>query len=144
MDPLEQVRMYLDRRTAVTVLATCDPKGVPDASLLVAPQVTSDGRIAGGEETAVAGRTFRNLRQNARATLLVLDPIMDPRARDGVRIEVEFLGAEEDGEELRHLTEWLATFAPGRKIARRLLFKILEVSRYRPPDASPIIHEPGS
>ncbi len=138
MEPLELVRMYLDRRTAVTVLASCDPKGIPEACLLIAPELTADGRIAGGEEASVGGRTFRNLRQNARATLLVLDPIMDPRSRDGLRIEVEFLGAEADGEGLKHLTEWLGTFAPGRKIARRLIFKILEANRYRPPDASPI------
>ena len=133
--------MYLDRRTAVTVLSSCDPKGVPEACLLIAPELTPEGRIAGGEEAGVGGRTFRNLRQNARATLLVLDPIMDPRSRDGLRIEVEFLGAEADGEGLKHLTEWLSTFAPGRKIARRLLFKVLEVSRYRPPESSPIFGE---
>ena len=142
MEQLELVRTYLDRRTAVTVLASCDPKGVPEACLLIAPEVMADGRIAGGEEAAVGGRTFRNLRQNARATLLVLDPIMDPRSRDGLRIEVEFLGAEADGEGLKHLTEWLTTFAPGRQIARRLLFKILEANRYRPPDASPIFGRP--
>lgn len=133
--------MYLDRRTAVTVLATSDPQGVPESCLLIAPGLTPDGHVAGGEEEAVGGRTFRNLRQNARASLLVLDPIMDPRARDGVRIEVEFLGAEEDGEELQNLSTWLSTFAPGRKIARRLIFKVLEVQRYRPPDSSPILSE---
>jgi len=140
MDPMELVRTYLDRRTAVTVLASTSPEGVPEVSLLVAPRLTADGVVAGGEEDLVGRQTFRNLRRNARATLLVLDPIMDPRARDGVRIEVEFLGAEEDGEELRHLTEWLSTFAPGRRVARRLLFKVLDVARYRPPDASPILH----
>lgn len=141
MDSLDQVRTYLDRRTAVTVLSTCDPRGIPEASLLVAPRVTSEGKIAGGEEEFVGGRTFRNLRQNARATLLVLDPIMDPRARDGLRIEVEFLGAESDGEELQHITEWLGTFAPGRRMVRRLIFKILDAARYRPEATSPIIGE---
>jgi hypothetical protein len=58
-----------------------------------------------------------------------------------MRIEVEFLGAEEDGEELGHLTQWLTTFAPGRSIVRRLLFKVLAVARYRPPEASPILRE---
>ena len=141
MDSLDSVRTYLDRRTAVTVLATCDPLGVPEACLLVAPRLTSDGHIAGGEEEDVGGRTFRNLRQNARATLLILDPIMDPRARAGLRIEVEFLGAEPDGEELQHLTEWLSTFAPGRRMARRLIFRILDAARYRPEATSPIIGE---
>jgi hypothetical protein len=139
MDSLDLVRTYLDRRTAVTVLATSDAQGVPELALLVAPRLTPDEHIAGGEEEAVGGRTFRNLRQNARATLLVLDPIMDPRARDGLRIEVEFLGAESDGEELQHLTEWLGTFAPGRRMARRLIFRILGSARYRPEAASPII-----
>jgi Pyridoxamine 5'-phosphate oxidase len=141
MPDLEPVRTYLDRRTAVTVLATSDPEGVPDCALLVAPRLLPDGRIAGGEEAEVGGRTFRNLRRNARAALLVLDPIMDPRARDGLRIEVEFLGAEEDGEELHHLSQWLSTFAPGRCMARRLLFKVLEVSAYRPPTQHPVIQE---
>ena len=139
MDSLDSVRTYLDRRTAVTLVATSDPQGVPEVALLVAPRFTSDGKIAGGEEEGVGGRTFRNLRQNARATLLILDPIMDPRARDGLRIEVEFLGAESDGEELQHLTEWLSTFAPGRHMARRLIFKILSSARYRPEATSPII-----
>jgi hypothetical protein len=141
MDLHERVRTYLDRRTAVTLLATADPRGTPDVALLVAPRLTSDNLIAGGEEEGVGGRSFRNLRQNARATLLVLDPIMDPRARDGLRIEVEFLGAEQDGEELHRLTEWLSTFAPGRCIARRLLFKILDATQYRPASASPILGE---
>jgi hypothetical protein len=125
----------------VAILSTCDPKGTAEVCLLVAPRMAADGQVAGGEEADVGGRTFRNLRQNRRATLLVLDPVMDPRARDGVRLEVEFLGAEEDGDELRHLTEWLATFAPGRRIARRLLFKILQVARYRPVAESPILRE---
>lgn len=141
MDPFEQVRAYLDRRTAVTLLASADPAGVPDVCLLVAPNVTPEGHVAGGEEAEVGGRTFRNLRRNARATLLVLDPIMDPRARDGLRIEVEFLGAEEDGDELGHLTEWLTTFAPGRRIGRRLIFKILSSAPYRPALSSPIIRD---
>lgn len=141
MDPLEQARTFLDRRTAVTLVATSNAGGVPEVCVLVAPRLTAEGHIAGGEESDVGGRTFRNLRQNARATLLVLDPIMDPRARDGVRIEAEFLGAESDGEELKHLTEWLTTFAPGRRITRRLLFKILSAARYRPVAESPIIGE---
>ncbi len=141
MDVFEQVRDYLDRRTAVTVLASTDRTGVPEACLLVAPGLTPDGQIAGGEEEDVGGRTFRNLRQNPRAVLLVLDPIMDPRARDGLRIEVEFLGAEEDGAELLHLTQWLTTFAPGRRIARRLMFKVLSAARYRPATTSPIIQD---
>jgi len=141
MDPLEQARTFLDRRTAVTLLATTDATGVPEVCVLVAPRLTSEGHVAGGEEADVGGRTFRNLRQNARATLLLLDPIMDPRARDGVRIEAEFLGAESDGVELKHLTDWLTTFAPGRRIARRLLFKILGAERYRPAAESPIIGE---
>ena len=71
---------------------------------------------------------------------VVLDPVMDPRARDGLRIEAEFLGAEDDGEALQHLTRWLATFAPGRRVARRLVFKVLGVTPYRPPAESPILH----
>ncbi|MHC5010791.1 MAG: pyridoxamine 5'-phosphate oxidase family protein, partial [Planctomycetota bacterium] len=98
MDPSDLIRSYLDRRTAVTFLATTDREGRPDLCLLVAPGLTGDGSVAGGEEESVGGRSFRNLRQNSRATLLVLDPVMDPRARDGVRIEVEFLGAEQDGD----------------------------------------------
>ena len=66
-----------------------------------------------------------------RAAILALDPIVDPRSRDGVRISAEFLGAEEDGDELKHLTTWLGAFAPGRRIVRRLLFKVLEVEPYR-------------
>lgn len=141
MDTFELLRDYLDRRTAVTLLATSDPAGTPEVCLLVAPRLTSDDQIAGGEEEDVGGRTFRNLRQNGRATLLVLDPVMDPRARDGLRIEAEFLGAEEDGEELGYLTDWLSTFAPGRHIVRRLIFKVLGVSLYRPVVASPILGE---
>jgi hypothetical protein len=139
MDPLDLLRLYLDRRTAVSVLATADRAGTPEVALLVAPRMTPDGHVAGGEEDDVGGRTFRNLRQNPRATLVVLDPIMDPRARDGLRVEVEFLGAEEDGAELQKLADWLTTFAPGRRVVRRLLFKVLSAAAYRPPPASPIL-----
>jgi hypothetical protein len=139
MDPLDQVRAFLDRRTAVTFIASCDLRGLPEVGLLVAAQVTPDGHVAGGEEADVGGRTFRNLRQNARSTLLVLDPVMDPRARDGVRVDVEFLGAQEDGPDLDHLTRWLGAFAPGRRIARRLVFRVLDVSPYRPRAESPIL-----
>jgi hypothetical protein len=135
---LDLARTYLDRRTAVTILGTTSPKGEPAVCVLVAPRLTPDGTVAAGEEEHVGGACFRNLRQNARATLLVLDPVMDPRARDGVRLEVEFLGAEQDGDALHHLTQWLATFAPGRKIARRLLFKVLGVERYRPVTEEPV------
>ncbi len=62
-------------------------------------------------------------------------------SRIGMMIQFGFLGAEPDGEELRNLTEWLSTFAPGRHMVRRLIFKILSATRYRPETASPIIRE---
>lgn len=121
------------------MLGTVDPKGVPEVSVLIAPRLFDETQVAGGEEEDVAGNTFRNLRQNARATIVVLDPIMDPRARDGVRLHVEFLGAEEDGKGLEDLQHWLDSFAPGRRIVRRLLFKILDVANYRPRDTGPVL-----
>jgi len=134
MDELQELaRSFLDRRTAVAMLSSVSSKGRPETTLLVAARFTGDGALAGGEEEGVGGATFKNLRQNAVASLLVLDPVSDPRARDGVRILVEFLGAETDGEELARIDGWLQSFAPGRRIARRLLFKVLAVERYRPP-----------
>jgi hypothetical protein len=138
-EALDRARTFLDRRTTVAVLATVGPKGNAELSILAAPRILPDGQLAGGEEDGVAGRTFRNLRLNPRATLLALDPIVDPRSRDGVRIGVEVLGAEEDGDELRHLTAWLATFAPGRRIVRRLLFKVLDVEPYRQVQDGPVL-----
>ena len=137
--PFERAREILDRRTAIAMLATAKPGGRPETCLLIAPQMVGEDQIAGGEEEAVSGNAFRNLRQSAPASILVLDPIMDPRARDGVRIDVEFLGAEPDGEGLQHMNSWLASFAPGRKVVRRLLFKIVHVERYRPPQDGPVV-----
>ncbi len=139
--PLERAQDLLDRRTAISVLASANPDGQPDTCLLIAARFDGEGRIAGGEEEHVAGNVFRNLRQNAKASILVLDPIMDPRARDGVRVECEFLGAELDGTELGTLNQWLETFAPGRKVKRRLIFRVLSVERYRPAAESPAIIE---
>ena len=136
---LERTREILDRRTAIGMLATANPDGTPEVCLLIAPQMAGDDQIAGGEEQDVAGETFRNLRQNPLATLVVLDPIMDPRARDGVRIHCRVLGAEADGEELGHLSSWLESFAPGRKVVRRLIFKVLGIERYRPPQEGPVV-----
>jgi len=136
---MDRAREYLDRRTAIAMLATTNPEGVPEVCLLIATRVGENGTLAGGEEKDVAGDAFRNLRREARANILVLDPIMDPRARDGVRVQVEFLGAEEDGEELQTIGNWLSSFAPGRQVVRRLLFKILHVENYRPRDDGPVI-----
>lgn len=130
-DLLDLARAYLDRRTAVSTLVSVDRQGRPAATVLIAPRLTSDGHLAGGEEEGAGGETFRNLRQHPLAALLVLDPVTDPRARDGVRIALEFLGAEPDGDELARLEAWLQSFAPGRRVARRLLFKVLGVERYR-------------
>lgn len=105
---------------------------------VVAPRFTSDGLLAVGEEEAVGGATFRNLRLNPSATLLLLDPVTDPRSRDGVRMHLEFLGAEADGTELGHMTEWLAAFAPGRRVARRLLFKVVGLAPYRTETPAPL------
>ena len=121
------------------MLATVDPAGITEACILIAPGFIDDDHIAGGEEKDVAGSTFRNLRQRARATIVVLDPIMDPRARDGVRMHVEFLGAEEDGQPLAEISRWLESFAPGRRVIRRLLFKVLSVENYRPRDSGPVL-----
>ena len=132
MDELaELARMYFDRRTAVTVVSTVSAKGRPETAVLAAARFNGDGSLAGGEEDGAAGQTFRNLRQNPVASLLVLDPITDPRSRDGVRVHVEFLGAESDGEELQKLDAWLQGYAPGRRIVRRLLFKVLAYERFR-------------
>ena len=136
---MDRAREYLDRRTAIAMLATTNPEGVPEVCLLIATRVGENGILAGGEEKDVAGNVFRNLRREPRANILVLDPIMDPRARDGVRVQVEFLGAEEDGEELQTIGNWLSSFAPGRQVVRRLLFKILHVDNYRPRDDGPVI-----
>lgn len=130
-DPLTRAREFLDRRTAITILASIDRQGAPEMCILIAPGFTPEGHVAGGEEDQVSGNTFRNLRVNGRARLLVLDPIMDPRARDGVRLDVEFLGAEEDGPGLAHIRRWLEAFAPGRKVVRRLLFKVIEAAPFR-------------
>jgi len=138
-DPRVRARDYLDRRTSIAMLATVDPQGNPEVAILIASNLTDDDHVAGGEEKYVAGNTFRNLRQSPRATIVVLDPIMDPRARDGVRLHVEFLGAEEDGKELGELNHWLSSFAPGRHVVRRLLFKILTVENYRPRDEGPVL-----
>lgn len=135
---MSRAREYLDRRTAIAMLATNNPEGVPEVCLLIATQVGDDGTIAGGEEKFVSGNAFRNLRRDPRATILVLDPIMDPRARDGVRVQVEFLGAEQDGKELKSISRWLSSFAPGREIVRRLLFKIIHVENFRPPAENPV------
>jgi len=136
---MDRAREYLDRRTAIAMLATTDVKGMPEVCILIATQVSEGGKVAGGEEQGVSGNAFRNLRRDPRASILVLDPIMDPRARDGVRIQVEFLGAELDGEELQRLADWLSNFAPGRHVVRRLLFKILHVENFRPHDVGPVL-----
>lgn len=138
-DPYTRAREYLDRRTSISVLATLDPQGLPEMAVLIAPRMTEDGQVAGGEEQFVSGNTFRNLRRDPRATLLVLDPVMDPRARDGVKLKVEFLGAEEDGKELGELSRWLESFAPGREVVRRLLFKVISAENFRPRDTGPVV-----
>ena len=94
LDLLTRAKELLDRRTAITMVATTTASGLPEICLLIAANITSDDQLAGGEEEGVSGEVFRNLRRNAKASVLVLDPITDPRARDGVRLEVEFLGAE--------------------------------------------------
>lgn len=129
--------MYLDRRTTAAFLATVARDGMPEVAPVVAPRLFGDGQLAAGEEEGVGGQTFRNLCQQPRATLLLLDPVSDVRSRDGMRLAVEFLGAEEDGADLQHLTEWLAAFAPGRRVRRRLLFKVLSAAPYR-PEAPPV------
>ena len=136
---MAKAREYLDRRTAIAMLATTNPEGVPEVCLLIATRVGEDGTLAGGEEKHVSGNAFRNLRRDPRASILVLDPIMDPRARDGVRVQVEFLGAEQDGKELKSMSDWLSSFAPGREVVRRLLFKILSVENFRPPVEGPVL-----
>jgi hypothetical protein len=130
-EALELARTFLDRRTAVAFLSTTNATGHPETCVLAAARLTADGSLAGGEEDGVSAHAFRNLRQNPNASVLVLDPVADPRSRDGVRIAVEFLGAESDGDELLRIDAWLQGFAPGRRIVRRLLFKVLAVERYR-------------
>lgn len=134
---LERARLFLDRRTTAAFLATLGRDGQPEVAPVVAPRLLADGQLAAGEEEGVGGQTFRNLRLAPRATLLLLDPVSDVRSRDGVRLTLEFLGAEEDGPDLQHLTEWLAAFAPGRRVRRRLLFKVLGAAPYR-SEAAPV------
>jgi hypothetical protein len=143
-DVLELARAFLDRRTSVALLATVGQRNRPDICVLAATHFTSDGLVAGGEEEGVCGTTFKNLRQSPLATIVVLDPVADPRARDGVRLTVEFLGAESDGDELSRLHAWLQAFAPGRRIVRRLLFKVLAAERYRSVVDAPVIRQTGS
>jgi hypothetical protein len=132
---LDLARTYLDRRTALAFLGTVGARARPETCILVAPRLGADGTLSGGEEEGASGAAFRNLRQNPNASVLVLDPVADPRARDGVRMTLEFLGAETDGEELARMDAWLSGFAPGRRVVRRLLFKVIGVDRYREPKA---------
>lgn len=137
---LDRTRHYLDRRTTAAFLATTGRDRLPELTPVLAPRLTPEGLLAVGEEEHVGGSTFRNLRIEPRATLLLLDPVSDPRSRDGVRLSLEFLGAEADGPELGHLSEWLSAFAPGRRVVRRLLFRVLGAGPYRhepPPPALP-------
>ncbi|MCC7140207.1 MAG: pyridoxamine 5'-phosphate oxidase family protein [Planctomycetes bacterium] len=145
MDDLRELaRSFLDRRTAVAFLSSVGSKGRSDVAVLAAARFAPDGSLAGGEEDGVGGATFRNLRQNPLASLLVLDPVADPRARDGVRLQLEFLGAESDGDELARLDAWLQSFAPGRRMVRRLLFKVLSIERFRAPAPATIASAPGA
>lgn len=128
---LERARHFLDRRTTAAFLATQGRERLPELTPVIAARFTPEGLLAVGEEEAVGGGTFRNLRLHPWATLLLLDPVTDPRSRDGLRMHLEFLGAEADGAELAHMTEWLSTFAPGRRVARRLLFKVVGLAPYR-------------
>jgi hypothetical protein len=134
---LERARHYLDRRTTATFLATQGRERLPELTPVIGARFTPDGLLAVGEEEAVGGGTFRNLRLHPWATLLLLDPVTDPRSRDGLRLHLEFLGAEADGAELAHMTEWLSAFAPGRKVARRLIFKVVGLAPYRAEAPSP-------
>lgn len=137
--PHDRTREFLDRRTSIAILATVGAQSLPETCILIAAQLLDDGRVAGGEEAEISGAVFRNLRREPRATLLVLDPIMDPRARDGVRLTLEFLGAEDDGEGLERMNAWLGSFAPGRKVVRRLLFKLISSEPYRPAAEGPVL-----
>ena len=142
MDDLQELaRSFLDRRSSVAFLATVSAKGHPESCVLAAARFTPDGQLVGGEEEGACGSAFRNLRQNAAASVLVIDPVADPRARDGVRIAVEFLGAESDGDELLRMDAWLQGFAPGRRVVRRLLFKVLSCERYRAAAVQPTVQQ---
>lgn len=141
---LDRVRIFLDRRTTAAFLATVGRDGLPELAPMVAPRLVGDGQLAAGEEESVGGQTFRNLRLNPRATLLLLDPVSDPRSRDGARLVLEFLGAEEDGPDLQNMTEWLGTFAPGRRVRRRLLFKVLGALPYRTETPVPMGPRPSA
>ena len=135
-DALDRARQFLDRRTTAAFLATTGRERQPEIMPVLAPRLTPEGLLAVGEEAQVGGSAFRHLRVEPRATLLLLDPVSDPRSRDGVRLLLEFEGAEVDGPELAHLCEWLAAFAPGRRVVRRLLFRVRGVQPYRAEAAS--------
>ena len=47
--------------------------------------------------------------------------------------------SEEDGDALGELSRWLESFAPGRQVVRRLLFKVLTVENYRPRESGPVL-----
>jgi hypothetical protein len=57
-----------------------------------------------------------------------------------VRVQVEFLGAEQDGKELKHLSQWLESFAPGRVVERRLIFKLMAAEPFRPRTDGPVLY----
>ena len=87
MDDLNELaRAYLDRRTAVAFLSTVNAKSHPETCVLAALRFAPDGSLAGGEEEGVCGTTFRNLRQNPTASILVLDPTAPGIARGALQL----------------------------------------------------------
>jgi hypothetical protein len=121
---VKNLKELLEDQGSIAVLASADDASQPNAAVFGSPRVMEDGRVMLG---LADNRTWQNLQENSRALLLVFQPGEQFFNWRGLRAQLEFDEAHEDGPLFDRLVAGVEEEAgrmAAQAIRRAVLFRV--------------------
>jgi hypothetical protein len=123
----EKARDLINRHLVTTLLSTADERGNADAALFNSASMPDPNTVVGAQ--IGLKRSYENLKKTRRGVISVIVPHPeDPLKTDGVRVYVELVADETEGEGFDELQRSLdRSLGVGFRLKSRLVFKVTEI-----------------
>lgn len=126
MDRKELMELF-NHRPRNSLLVTSNRKGEVNAAVYGSPRMINENTVVLASRES---RSYRNLRENPHAAIVVVEPGEIGRSSKGIRVYLELTAIETEGDLLKEFKEQVASRA-GKESAEKLhaamRFKIIEV-----------------
>jgi hypothetical protein len=122
---IKKARIIMNKHLVTTTLSTTDKEGNVDVAIvntavMADPETIKCARIS-------TKKTYENLKETGKGMFMVIAPKPNPMETDGIRIEVELIKDETEGDEFDIMQDFVhRNFGPF-EIKNLLTFKITKI-----------------